>query len=169
MRVTIGLRNSMSEIVVRQASDEDEQFLREVYFSTRADEVSAFGWDTEQQSMFLDMQFRVRRQSYKIQCPAAEYFVVEVSGRDAGSLIVDRSTKNIRLVDIAIKPEYRGHGVATYLIKMLQTEAVALAGAVLLQVDIANSRAKCLYEKNGFAVTAATQIYFEMAWNGENR
>ena len=168
LELTIGTRNSMSEIVVRAADEGDEQFLRHVYFSTRLPEVAAFGWDDTQICAFLDMQFRVRQQSYKIQYPAAEYFIVEISGSNAGSLIVDRSGANIGLTDIAILPEYRGGGIATHLIELLQAEAASSSRPLVLSVDNGNVAARRLYEKLNFVVTTKGQFADEMEWRAES-
>ena len=167
-RPTIVTRNSMSEIVVRAADEGDEQFLRHVYFSTRLPEVVAFGWDDTQICAFLEMQFRVREQSYKIQYPSAEYFIVDVGGSNAGSLIVDRSGANIGLTDIAILPEYRGTGIATHLIELLQAEATASSRPLVLTVDNGNVAARRLYEKLNFVVTAEGQFANEMEWRAES-
>lgn len=154
----------MSEIIVRQAAAADEKFLREVYFSTRVDEVSAFGWDSGQQTAFLDMQFRVRQQAYKIQYPDADYSVIVFRGNDAGSLIVDRSDNRICLTDVAVLPQFRGNGIATYLIGQLQSEAAASSRSLLLQVDKTNVAARRLYEKLNFVVSVEGQLDDEMEW-----
>lgn len=154
----------MSEIVVRQAAAADEKFLREVYFSTRVDEVSAFGWDPAQQAAFLDMQFRVRQQAYKIQYPDADYSIIVFGGNDAGSLIVDRSDNSICLTDVAVLPQFRGNGIATYLIGQLQSEAAASSRSLLLQVDKTNVAARRLYEKLNFVVCVEGQLDDEMEW-----
>src|SRR5262245_24014367 len=44
-------------LVLRPVAPGDEDFLFEVYVSTRADEVGAWGWDLDQQHGFLRMQF----------------------------------------------------------------------------------------------------------------
>ncbi|MBK8304813.1 MAG: GNAT family N-acetyltransferase [Pyrinomonadaceae bacterium] len=154
----------MSEIVVRQAAPADEKFLRDVYFSSRLDEVSAFGWNPAQQAAFLDMQFRVRQQAYKIQYPNADYSIIVFGGNDAGSLIVDRSDNGICLTDVAVLPEFRGKGIATYLIGQLQSEAAAKSKLLVLQVDKTNVAARRLYEKLNFVVSAEGQHADEMEW-----
>ncbi len=49
---------------ISRATEDDENFLREVYFSTRVDEFSALGWNAEQLGQFLAMQYDFQKQSY---------------------------------------------------------------------------------------------------------
>ena len=157
-------RINVNIVSFRAIEESDEQFLRDVYFSTRLDEVSAFGWDPAQQTAFLDMQFSVRRQAYGIQYPEAEYKIVLVDGVQAGSMIVDRAGDSIGLTDIAILPEFRGKGIATHLIEQLQAEATASSRPLVLTVDKANVAARQLYEKLNFVVKAEGQLADVMEW-----
>ncbi|MBK7393693.1 MAG: GNAT family N-acetyltransferase [Chloracidobacterium sp.] len=154
----------MGDIELLPAIEEDDAFLSQLYRLGRQAEVACFGWDEEQQSAFLDMQFRARQQAYKIQFPKTEYSIVTVDQNSAGCLTVERSADQIRIVDIAILPDYRGRGIATHLIEQLQTESAASARPLVLRVDVTNIKAKELYEKHGFFVSTETQIYYEMAW-----
>ena len=74
---------------------------------------------------------------------------------------------NIRLTDIAVLPEYRRHGIGTYLIEQLQNEAASAGKPLDLRVDKTNIAAKRFYEKLGFTVTTENQILYEMKWRSE--
>src|SRR5438874_9361928 len=110
-------------ITTRPARAEDEDFRREVYFSTRIAEVAEFGWSDDQQKAFLQMQFSVRQRAYEMQFPKAESSIILVNDAPAGTMIVDRAADHISLTDIAILPEYRHRGIAMHLIGELQKEA----------------------------------------------
>jgi ribosomal protein S18 acetylase RimI-like enzyme len=77
---------------------------------------------------------------------------------------VDRSPKLLRLIDIAMLPEWQGKGIGTHLIRDLIGERLP----VVLHVAIDNP-ARALYERLGFEVKAAEGIYLRMECQGENR
>lgn len=149
--VVLGLRKVLAE---------DDDFLRRLYRTTRADEVAAFGWSEAEQDSFIKMQFEMREASYAMQYPAAEHSVVLVDGVQAGRIIVDRSGDVTSLTDIALLPEFRGRGFASRLIGGLQKET----NAIVLSVDKENTAAMRLYEKHGFVVTGETEFTFAMRW-----
>jgi len=144
----------------RDATPNDEEFLRKLYHSTRSDEVKAFGWDEAQQESFLDMQFRMQQNAYRMQYPNAEHSVIVCDRNAVGRLIVDRSGSETSLTDIAILPEFRGRGIASNLIKELQDEAKS----IILSVDKQNQVARHVYEKHGFVITGETEFMYGMRW-----
>jgi len=146
----------------------DEEFLYELYASTRADELARFGWGQMQRTAFLKMQFAAQTRSYLQQFPAAACDVILVEGQPAGRLYVDRQPARIRIVDIALLPEFRNAGVGATLLRGLQDEAAACGGAIQLHVACSN-RALGLYTRLGFQVVADTGVYLEMEWQASSR
>src|SRR5262245_41743933 len=112
-----------SEIHIRPVNSGDEDFLLEVYAGVRREEMLGWGWSAEQERDFVRMQFQVRRQSYWFQYPDASESVIVVDGALAGSMMVFRGVSEIRLVDIALLPEFRGRGIGRGLITGLAHEA----------------------------------------------
>ena len=55
----------------------------------------------------------------------ARFDVIEVDGAPAGRLYVDRRPGDLRIVDIALLPEFRGRGVGRRLLTDLQAQAAA--------------------------------------------
>lgn len=151
-------------ITLRPAAEPDEKFLCDVYRSTRLDEVAAFGWDVSQQDEFLRMQFTIQHRAYRMQYPGAEHSVILLGASMAGRIIVDRTDGWISLTDIAVLPEFRGNGIATYLIMQLQDEASASGKPLLLQVDKSNEDALRLYKDLGFRITGESQFSYKMEW-----
>lgn len=45
----------------RIATEDDEQFLYELYVSTREEEVGAYGWEEEEVRAFLKMQWMMQQ------------------------------------------------------------------------------------------------------------
>ena len=82
-------------------------------------------------------------------------------------MIVDRSGDEIHLVDIALLPEFRGQGIGTRLLEVVQTEAEAAGLPVGLSVAKDN-RALNLYGRLGFCRMADDGVYLKMEWRTRN-
>ena len=154
--------NHQAEIRLRVVAPEDEAFLYEVYRSVRSEELAAWGWDETQQEMFLKMQLKARDQSYLMYYPGLDNQIILFRNQPAGRLIVSRTDEDIRLVDIALLPEYRNARIGTGLIEDLFAEADATNRPVRLQVEKTNPPALRLYERLGFLVTSENQTHFQM-------
>jgi len=128
-------------LLLRPAELTDETFLETVYAETRRGELVVLNWSREQENDFFKMQFRLQNQAYKMQFPDADYLVVELDKMPIGSLIVERAGE-IRLVNIALLPEFRSRGIGAFLLKQLQTEAQAADKPLALR--------SCLETHKGF-------------------
>ena len=89
--------------------------------------------------------------------------MIEVDGRPAGRLYVDRRPGDLRIVDIALLPAFRGRGIGAGLIAGLQHEAAAEGRIVSIHVEVHNPAAQ-LYERLGFAIAADLGVYRRMEW-----
>lgn len=150
-------------ITLRSASPEDEEFLHQLYASTRAEEVALFGWDAAQAAAFLQMQFRAQTQSYRLQFPAAATQIVLEDGAAIGRLVTHRTAAEILLLDIALLPAWRKRGIGTQLIQSLQAEAAQAGIGVQLFVQATN-RSQHLYQRLGFVPVDEPGVYLEMRW-----
>ena len=147
-------------IELRPVAPDDEEFLCELYHSTRGDEVAAFGWPAGEQKAFLTMQFTMQQNAYKMQYPDAEHSVILCDGVPSGQMMVNRSADELLLTDISVLPEFRHRGIASQLLRQLQTQAAA----IVLSVDKQNAAARRLYEKHGFTTTGENELMFTMRW-----
>jgi ribosomal protein S18 acetylase RimI-like enzyme len=151
------------EISTRPVTDEDAEFLIELYRDLRAPELELLGWDEDQISDFANMQYDAQRAGYRARFPNAEYQVVARGETLIGRLIVDRKDSHITLVDITIRSALRRQGVGTHLIEELLAEARAGGKQVLLSVAKGNP-ARRLYERLGFQSIETDGIYERMSW-----
>src|ERR1700676_1009761 len=162
---------SARKISVRPASADDSEFLIHVYASIRRDEMASWGWSPAQQWSFVRMQYDVRQGGYAAAYPAAVVSVVSVDGVPAGSIIIFRGPAEIRLLDISLLEEYRGHGIGRDLIATLLSEAARSNFPLRLNV-LRSNRAAHLYERLGFVAKGGDAMYCEMEWapapGGEN-
>ena len=161
------MTDDQRNITLRPVTDEDRDFLYEVYCSARHREIAQFGWDAAQIAAFLQMQFDMREKAYKMQSLAAKYSVIMFGTERVGSMITETTDKKIVLIDIAVLPQYKRNGIATNLIKQLQNEAGALDKPVMLHVDKLNPIAFRLYETLGFLIITENELMYEMEWQND--
>jgi ribosomal protein S18 acetylase RimI-like enzyme len=154
--------NVSNVITVRPEQPQDEAFLRELYASTRQEELDAWGWPPEMRSAFLAMQFKAS-QGYHRVFPDAEFQIVLLNGANAGRLIIHRTRDELQLVDIALLPQYRNAGIGSALLQRILGEAAATKKPLRLQV-LKTNRAARFYQKLGFEKTGETELHFEMEW-----
>jgi ribosomal protein S18 acetylase RimI-like enzyme len=141
----------------------DEPFLYQTFASTRSDEMALTGWNAQQQELFLRMQYEAQRNSYLMQMPDAEYWVIRRDEMAAGRLILHRTSEKIYVVDIALIPEFRGLGIGSELMEAIMQEALLSGKSVGLHVERFNPALRW-YERLGFTVIGSGPIYLEMAW-----
>jgi GNAT superfamily N-acetyltransferase len=110
-------------ITLRPAGPDDQEFLVEIYGSTRAEELALTPWTTEQQLAFVRSQFAAQQDHYAKKYPTASHDIIVSNNRPVGRLYVARLDQEIRIVDITLLPAERNAGVGTYLIKQLLDEA----------------------------------------------
>jgi len=152
-----------SDVALRPARSNDERFLRDLYASTRIDELGQIPWTAEEKSAFCDFQFDMHGANLRSAHATARDDIVVVAGRDVGRLIVDQREVPWVLVDVAIVPEARGHGIATTVIGSLLEQARIADVPVVLHV-LTNSAARQLYERLGFLLSAPGEVRCEMMW-----
>ena len=152
-------------LALRSVEPQDEQFLYEVYASTRAEELAQVAWAEAQSKAFLQMQLNLRDQAYRMHYPKLDDRIILFQNESVGRLIVARAEHEIRLIDIALLPEYRRAGVGASLIKELIREASASLKPVRLQVEKPNEQARLLYERLGFRTAGENDTHFQMEYS----
>ena len=150
-------------IETRNATEQDLPFLRKVYGSTRWEELDQAGWGPDEKNIFLDMQFKVQDTQWKINYPKASFRIVLVDQKPAGRLYIDRRKHEIRVVDIALLPEYRGQGIGHRLMSNILEEATRTNRRVGIHVEHQNPAMR-LYERLGFKRGKDTGVYYFMEW-----
>jgi ribosomal protein S18 acetylase RimI-like enzyme len=139
----------VEQVVLRPVGDADRAFLAQVYATTRADELAILPWTEEQKAAFLAHQFEAQDAHYRTHYGDATFDVIEVAGEPAGRLYVHRGPREIRIVDIALTPPFRGRGLGTGVLRELIAEAEAGGRKLSIHVEMHNP-ARRLYERLGF-------------------
>ena len=160
-------RHATAAVVSLRAVDRgaDAAFLLSVYASTRAQELAVVPWTDAERDAFLRMQFDAQDRSYREQRPATAFDVILVDAAPAGRLYVDRSAGEIRIVDLALLPQYRGRGIGGTLLRDVMEEGDRAGVPVTIHVEHGN-RARALYERLGFTQIATTGVYDLLEYGG---
>lgn len=150
-------------VALRPRRDADRDFLCLLYASTRTDELAAAPWNDSEKRAFLEWQFEAQTTHYDAVYADATFLIVERAGEPIGRLYLQRRADEIRVVDIALLPEHRGHGLGRRLMEDVLAEAAADGLAVRIHVE-ANNPAMRLYERLGFRQVDTNGVYHLMEW-----
>ncbi len=146
---------------LRPATADDRDFLLRVYAATREEELRIVAWSDEQKAAFVQQQFDAQDAHYREHYESATFDVIEADGEPAGRLYVARWDDDIRIIDIALLPDYRSRGIGTALLRELLAEAATGAKRLSIHVEI-NNPARRLYERLGFVQVEERGVYLLM-------
>jgi GNAT superfamily N-acetyltransferase len=151
-------------LLLRPVTPEDDQFLLSVYDSTRTDELAQAQWAPGQREAFLRWQFDLQRSEYEARFPNAEYDLIEIDGRPAGRIWIGSDERQIRLLDIALLPEFQNRGAGTLLLLRLIEEAKQVGKPLRHMVFVLNNDGHRFYERLGFVMIEDLGAYKHMEW-----
>lgn len=151
-------------IALRPISDEDLDFLRHLYGTTRADELAMVDWSEAEKTEFVRFQFHAQHTFYMEQFPDASFDLVLEEGEPVGRLYVDRRVDEIRLIDIALLPEKHRFGIGGGLMRRVLDEGQEAGLPVQIHVE-RNNPALALYRRLGFEVVEDQEVYYLMKWS----
>lgn len=129
---------------LRPATAADYNFLFALHRAAmRAAIETIWGWHEEWQQEYFREKFDPQRRQ-----------IIQVEGRDAGVLVVERRPDELYLGLIELLPEFQGHGVGTAILRALIDQARAEGLPLTLHVLRSNGQARRLYERLGLRVVA---------------
>lgn len=164
-RLALSAELTARDIALRPQTETDVDFLRSLYIVNRWPEVAQLvDWTDEQRLAFLADQFRLQHLHYTTHYADAEFTIVEWEGQPIGRLGVFRNSKDLRIVDIVLRPEIRSHGVGRHLIESVFAEARQTNRTVSIHVEVFNP-ARRLYDRLGFRQVEETGPYLLMVWS----
>jgi ribosomal protein S18 acetylase RimI-like enzyme len=155
------MHNEGARPTLRPSSPADQDFLFQLYASTRQAEFAALGWDSAQLEPLLRMQFSAQQRWYETAYARAEQQIVILGEAPIGRIIVHREADAMTLVDISLLPACRGRGIGGALIRDLIATCGQQRVRLRLQVLKTNPAAR-LYERLGFVRTGEDGMYLQM-------
>jgi GNAT superfamily N-acetyltransferase len=156
-------------VALRPVTQADDEFLLEVYGSTRSDELGQVEWAEGQKEVFIRWQFNLQRREYFARFPDARYEVVLVDGQPAGRIWVGADEAQIRLLDIGLLPEFQKRGIGTLLLQQLIQEARNAGKPLRHMIFVLNNDAHRFYERLGFVVIEDLGAYKHMEYRPPGR
>lgn len=151
------------EVVLRPATEADQEFLFAVYASTRTEELAQVPWSDEQKRAFLWQQFEAQDHEYRRAYPDGIYSVIELSTNPVGRLYLRHGAGDTRIVDLALLPDFRGWGIGSRILGDLAREADSAERSLSIHVEVFNTGARRLYERLGFALAEDKGVYLLLA------
>jgi len=152
-----------TDVSFRPELPEDEAFLAKLYATTRDIEMALTGWDAAQQEAFLSQQFQFQTTHYRQHYGDALFQIILRDNAPIGRIYIHYGPSEIRLMDIALLPEYRRSGVGGSILENLLREAAQLDKPVTLHVERFNPALR-LYQRLGFQVVEDLGINLYMQW-----
>ena len=153
-------------VSLRPVNPADDDFLFKLFCNSVGNELNALGAD--QRDAILRMQFNAQVQTYKAEFPRADHQIIVLDEKVIGRVLVERTEKEHRGVDIALLSEYRSGGIGAMLIQNLLVEAASAGKPFRISVVRTNPALR-LYERLGFKITGESLTHFLMEWISEKR
>jgi len=145
-------------VTLRPVTHEDTPFLFDVYRGTRQEEMARTGWDSQQIDAFLRMQFDAQNAHYSRRYPDADYSVIYLDETAVGRVWVARLDDEIRILTVALLPEYRNCGIGTQVLQIPIEEAREFAKPVRIYVE-RSDRSIGFFRRNGFKKVAESGLH----------
>jgi GNAT superfamily N-acetyltransferase len=148
-------------IALRPIGAEDKAFLYQVYASTREEELAVTNWSDTQKEAFLIMQFEAQHRYYQEHYRDAAFEMILLDEQPIGRLYLARWPDELRIVDIALLPRYRGQGLGSAILTAILNEGRRLRLPVRVHVELFNPALR-LYTRLGFRQIADKGVYLLM-------
>jgi GNAT superfamily N-acetyltransferase len=129
---------------------------------TGATELAGVPWTDEPKAAFVQGQFTAQVQHYRQHDPNTSFDVIVLDDEPVGRLYVSRWTSGIRIVDIALLPEFCNGGIGT----TLRAEAQVSDRPLRIHVERFNPALR-LYQRLGFLQIEDRGVYLFMEWRSE--
>jgi ribosomal protein S18 acetylase RimI-like enzyme len=152
------------KLLLRPVGPDDDPFLVALYESTRAEELAQAQWAEGQREAFVRWQFDMQRREYVARFPDANYNLVLIDGEPAGRVWTGADEEQIRLLDIALLPQFQKRGAGTILLRELMEEAERAGKFLRHMVFVLNNDAHRFYERLGFVVIEDLGAYKHMEY-----
>ena len=140
----------------------DSAFLAALYLATRPD-LGALPVPRSVIEGIARHQQQLQVDEYAQRYPAAETWLLTDGNEALGRVVLDWTSDTLRVLDLAVAPHVRRHGVARTVLGALQDVCMGQR-TMTLRVRCENVAARALYAACGFAVVRDDGATLELAW-----
>ena len=152
---------------LRPVHEADETTLLAIYAASRADEMALVPWDEATKDAFLRSQLMAQQEHYRSYFPNAAHELILVEGEAVGRLYVDRRESEIRILDVTLLEQARGHEIGTRIIQELMKEAADRDQSLSIYVE-SYSQSLGLFQRLGFVKTDENGALWLMVWRADS-
>ena len=144
-----------ADISLRPARDSDERFLKRVHDAARHWEFASLlqSGQADLYHTIMAQQYDSQHRFYFANYDTAHYGIIQCAGQPIGRLYVDYRDDEVRVLEIALLPEYRGCAIGRIVMTGICLEAAMRHKPVRLHVHYL-SRAQRFYRQLGFREVA---------------
>jgi ribosomal protein S18 acetylase RimI-like enzyme len=155
------------QITLRPATAADDEVIRALYASTRAQEMEQVPWSAEQKEAFVRMQYEAQKRHYAAEFPLASHNIIYVEQTPVGRIYLDRRDDALHILDITVLPQHRSQGTGAALLRRLLDEAGKLGKPVTIYVESFNPSLR-LFERLGFRKDQEQGFHLLMKWQQQD-
>ena len=149
---------------LRPALWEDNPFLGALYADVHGPEFAPLELSADHLAHLLALKFKAQRMEFATRFPDADHSIITVGSTAIGHLLLNETSTEIQLVDVALLSPLRGAGVGTSILEQLQAYATERDLPLRLSVHPQNPATR-LFHRLGFVTTNAEASLTEMEWN----
>lgn len=143
----------------RAVGHRDTTFLRNLFADARDDLLVL---PADSRDLIVDMQFRAERRRHEAEYPAARHDLLLVRDTPVGHLVHDTDDTTVHIVNLVVRPGYRGTGVGGAVLAELTDEADLSCRRMRAQVWSANISALRFFVRHGFVIGPVVAGYAEV-------
>lgn len=154
---------NLNSLNFRPVTPDDTELNYRIYYSTREEELRKSGWSEEEKENFVRMQFNLQQKQYTTFYNGATFNFILAGSVPAGRIFLHETMHEIRIMDIAVLPEYRNRGIGTTILKGIVRNAKQSGKRASIHVEVYNP-ARRLYERLGFTVSELRGMYYFMEY-----
>jgi GNAT superfamily N-acetyltransferase len=145
----------MPAVTTRPADSDDTPFLLDLFAHSSDIPASLFAADPR----LLQFQFTAQQGSYAAQFPGAAHEIILVDGERAGQVRWAELADEIRIIDLALMPQFRRIGAATRVYQTLLAHARARGKPTYAWVGRMNIVSQAFHHRLGFTLADQTEMH----------
>lgn len=149
---------------LRPERGEDAAFRFALFIASRPPAQSLEGVAPDVADVLYRQQFAGQDVTYRAAYPDGRFDIIDCNGVPVGRIVTVLSAVEVRLVDIALLPIYRGNGIGTQILRALQDQARTARVPLCLSVLPSNIAALRFYVRLGFETVGIAATHLDLRW-----